>query len=102
MSRCPGPHDRQIAHLCRDDMGNLESERKKKCHCLVTTTIAPLFQIVSTKLEEHERDILCLRRAENTCCYTAGFTNHSPKGLSLSPQHVVQVKQNVHSISSPK
>lgn len=41
----PGPHDRQIARLCRDDMGNLESERKKKCLCLVTTTIAPLFQI---------------------------------------------------------
>lgn len=33
VGRCPGPHDRQIAHLCRDDMGNLESERKKKCHC---------------------------------------------------------------------
>lgn len=60
MGRCPRPHDRQIAHLCRNDMGNLESERKKKCHCLVTTTIAPLFQIVSTKLEEHERGIFCL------------------------------------------
>lgn len=82
-------------------MGNLESERKKKCHCLVTTTIAPLFQIVSTKLEEHERGIFCLGRAENTCCYTAGFTNHSPKGMFLSLPHVVQVRKNVHSVSSP-
>lgn len=30
---------------------------REKCHCLVTPTIAPLFWLVSTKLEEHERDI---------------------------------------------
>lgn len=83
-------------------MGNLESERKKKRHCLVTTTIAPLFHIVSTKLEEHERSIFCLGRAENARCHTSGFTNHSSKGLSLSPPHVVQVKKYVRSISSPK
>lgn len=74
----PGPHDRQIAHLCRDDMGR----GKKKWHCLVTTTIAPLFQIVSTKLEQHERDVLCLRRAGNTCCYTSACTNRSSQALS--------------------
>ena len=72
-------------------MGNLESERKKKCHCLVTTTIAPLFRAVRTKLEEHERDILCFWGAEDTCCYSAGFTNHSSKGLSLP--YVVQEEE---------
>lgn len=30
VGRWPGLHDRQIAHQCRDDMGNLGSKRKKK------------------------------------------------------------------------
>lgn len=28
MGPCLRPHDRQIAALCEDDMGNLESERR--------------------------------------------------------------------------
>lgn len=81
-------------------MGNLESERKKKCHCLVTTTIAPLFQIASTKLEEHERRHFAFweERAEDTCCCTSSFTNHSSKGLP----HVVQVKGDVRRVSPPR
>lgn len=103
VGRCLRPHDRKIARLCRDDMGSLESERKKKCHCLVTPTIAPLFWLVSTKLEEHERGIFCLGRAENTCCCTSGFTNHSSKGLSLSLSvAAARVKKKVHNILSPK
>lgn len=81
-------------------MGSLESERKKKCHCLVTPTIAPLFWLVSAKLEEHERGIFGLGRAENTCCCTSGFTNHSSKGLSSVA--AAQVKKKVQNISSPK
>lgn len=86
--------------ICVEMIWGFQKERKKKCHCLVTTTIAPLFQIVSTKLEEHERGIYCWGRAENTCCCTSGFTNHSSKRLSLP--YVVQVKKNVYSVSSPK
>lgn len=72
VGRCPRLHDRQIAHLCRDDTGNLESKKKKreKCHCMVTSTIVPLFQIVNVMLEEHKRGIYCLDGAENICCYT--------------------------------
>lgn len=92
------PHDRQIACLCRDDMGNLGRERRKKNKTSLfgdnhncTLVLACGYQVG----EKHERGIFCLRRAENTCCCTSGFTNHSSKRLSLS---LCYHHQKLHSV----
>lgn len=76
-----GPHDRLIAHLCRE----------KKCHCLVTTTTAPLFQ---PRWRDMEETVSRWGAAKNTCC-TCGTTNQSSKNMCLPLLYDMQIKSTL-------
>lgn len=58
----PRRHDRQIAHLCGDDMRNFQSKRKKKLSLFGDIHCCSFVSDCETRLEEHERDICCVKK----------------------------------------